>query len=60
MGERDIEWLSKQDAFEIGVKSERERIIDLLEENLYNDDDCRCDGCKVARYVVELIKGENK
>jgi hypothetical protein len=30
MGERDIEWLSKQDAFEVGVKAERERIIALL------------------------------
>jgi len=34
MGERDIEWLSKQDTFEIGVKTERERIIVLLNSEL--------------------------
>lgn len=57
MGERDIEWLSKQDAFEVGVKSERERIIALLEEQTsalsigYPE-------WSIAE-IIALIKGEN-
>ena len=45
---------------EIGERYERERIIEVLEENLYDDDDCGCQGCSWVRTVFALIKGENR
>ena len=46
--QRGIEW---------GGAGEQERILDLLEENLHNDDECNCDACKWVRSVFALIKG---
>ena len=40
--------------------SERRRIIKVLQENLYEDDDCGCQGCSWVRTVFALIKGENE
>lgn len=50
MSERDISWLSKEDAFQVGVQSERERIIELLEETSY---------CGSHNDIIALIKGED-
>ena len=46
---RDISWLSKQDAYEVGVLSERDRIIELLDETSYL-------GSHNA--IIALIRGE--
>jgi hypothetical protein len=56
MASPEIEQL--QEAMELGAYRERQRIIRLLEENLYHDDECNCDGCMIAGYVFALIKGE--
>lgn len=45
--QRGIEW---------GAAGEREGIFEMLEENLYNDDDCKCDSCKWVREVLALIE----
>lgn len=43
-----------------GAELERERIIKLLEENSANYPFCKCDTCERERFLIALIKGEQK
>jgi hypothetical protein len=67
----DLIHTNAQHAFAIGVKTERERIIRLLEPLADHDEDmcysegkqeCYPEDCSapVIRWVIALIKGENK
>lgn len=51
---RDISWLSKQDAYKVGVLSERDRIITLLTET-YGEDYV---DMGVVGQIVKIIKEE--
>ena len=51
---RDISWLSKQDAYEVGVLSERDRIIDLIESK----DEWHYEFSDVSD-IIALIRGES-
>jgi hypothetical protein len=46
--------------FQLGVKSELERIIELLEHKVCADSFCAHDTCVHTLQVIELIKGEQK
>lgn len=51
------------ESFNLGVKSERERIIKLLDIWDCNNDRCDCDSindCFYRQQLIKLIKGENK
>ena len=50
----------RRDDIELGKKLERERIIKLLEENSANYPFCKCDTCERERFLIALIKGEQK
>lgn len=58
MDKRDISWISKEDAYQMGISTgewmERERIIALLEK--YENGEC---GFGVTHDLIALINGEN-
>lgn len=63
MNKRDISWISKEDAYQMGISTgewmERERIIELLETmNCHGDTAIQCD-CGSYWEAIALIKGEN-
>lgn len=60
MSINDLIHTNAHNAFEQGVKTERERIVKLLEENSAKDPDCKCDTCEDERFLIALIKGEQK
>ena len=45
-------------AFEQGVKTERNRILEIV--NSYQPAACRCDTCVLLRNIEDEIKGEHK
>jgi hypothetical protein len=60
---KDIQELihtNAHNAFGIGVKTERERIIKLLEAKDCGDDFCIHDECIFAIETIELIQGEEE
>jgi hypothetical protein len=56
----EIIWNISQDAFEDGRKKERERIIELLEELAYVDEDGHEMVGEFKSDLIALIKGEQK
>lgn len=50
----------KAKALEDSIRAdERARIIALLDEKLYEDDECSCEACSWVRKVFALIRDEN-
>jgi hypothetical protein len=67
---QDLIHTNAHNAYEIGVKTERERIIKLLEPQAKHDEscyykdelDCTFEDCHAYDYdqIIKLIKGEQK
>jgi hypothetical protein len=57
---QDLIHTNAHNAFGIGVKTERERIIKLLEAKDCKDDFCIDDSCIFALEIIELIQEESE
>jgi hypothetical protein len=57
---QDLIHTNAHNAFGIGVKTERDRIIKLLEAKDCGDDFCVHDECIFAIETIELIQEESK
>jgi hypothetical protein len=57
---QDLIHTNAHNAFAIGVKTERERIIELLDDRVCTDDFCNHDSCVYYLEIIELIQEETK
>jgi hypothetical protein len=57
---QDLIHTNAHNAFGIGVKTERERIIELLDDRVCTDDFCNHDSCVYYLEIIELIQEETK
>ena len=57
---QDLIHTNAHNAFAIGVKTERERIIELLDDRVCTDDFCNHDSCVYYLEIIELIEEETK
>jgi hypothetical protein len=57
---QDLIHTNAHNAFAIGVKTERERIIELLDDRVCTDDFCNHDSCVYYLEIIELIQEESK
>jgi hypothetical protein len=57
---QDLIHTNAHNAFAIGIKTERERIIELLDDRVCTDDFCNHDSCVYYLEIIELIQEETK
>jgi hypothetical protein len=57
---QDLIHTNAHNAFAIGIKTERERIIELLDDRVCTDDFCNHDSCVYYLEIIELIQEESK
>lgn len=57
---QDLIHTNAHNAYEIGVRTERERIIELLDNQVCTDDFCIHDSCVHTLEIIELIQEESK
>jgi hypothetical protein len=57
---QDLIHTNAHNAFAIGVKTERERIIELLDDRVCTDDFCVHDACVTTLEIIELLQEESK
>lgn len=57
---QDLIHTNAHNAYEIGIKTERKRIIELLDDQVCTDDFCNHDSCVYYLEIIELIQEETE